>query len=67
MCECVCGEKGANIISNDPSGQVSKLPPRVHLQAIESGSNGSKDFFTVSAATAQVLSPSRILTRCGWS
>jgi hypothetical protein len=43
---CVCGEKGANIISNDPSGQVSKLPPRVHLQDIESG---SKDFITVPA------------------
>ncbi len=46
MCVSVTGEKGANIINNDPSGQVSKLPPRVHLPAIESG---SKDFITVPA------------------
>ncbi len=52
VCECVCGEKGANIISNDPSGQVSKLPPRVHLPAIESG---SKDFITVPVGTGYLI------------
>jgi hypothetical protein len=52
VCECVDGEKGANIISNDPSGQVSKLPPRVHLQAIESA---SKDFNTVPVPSNRVM------------